>query len=126
MAGNLHVPVFGNEFCLTLSQKPLFLRICSKSLENTGGKGEVAREEQFLLFPQYLPPFWRTFCHFSIISKCRLQTLSVWKSLKFVIWERVDLIQLLSTITFNLDLGRFVKYELKKDTTSVRPNMVTK
>ena len=64
MAGNLHVLVFGNEFCLTLSQKPLFLRICSKSLENTGGKGEVAREKQFLLFPQYLPPFWRTFCHF--------------------------------------------------------------
>ena len=29
-----------------------FLRVCSKSLENTAGKGEIARYEQFLLFPQ--------------------------------------------------------------------------
>ena len=26
--------------------------------------------------------FWRTFCHFRQIWNCRLQTLSVWKSLK--------------------------------------------
>ena len=30
-----------------------------------------------------------TFRHFHYIWNCRLQTLSVWKSLKFVIWERV-------------------------------------
>ena len=34
------------------------------SLENTVGKGEIARYEQFLLFPQCFLPFWRTFCHF--------------------------------------------------------------
>ena len=34
-------------------EKPWFLRICStKSFENTVGKGEIARNEQFLLFPQ--------------------------------------------------------------------------
>ena len=53
------------------------------------GKGEIARNEQFLLFPQCFLPFWRTFCHFHQIQNCRLQSLSVWKSLIFVVWERV-------------------------------------
>ena len=37
--------------------KPWFLRVCSTSLENTVGKGEIARNEQFLLFPQCFLPF---------------------------------------------------------------------
>ena len=60
-----------------------------KSFENTVGKWEIARNEQFLLFPQCFLPVWRTFCHFHQISKCRLQSLWVWKSLKFVVWERI-------------------------------------
>ena len=39
--------------------KPLFSRVCSriyKSFENTVGKGEIARNEQFLLFPQCFQP----------------------------------------------------------------------
>ena len=60
--------------------KPLFFRVCSASLLN----------EQFLLFPQCFVPFWRTICHFHYYNNCRLQTLSVWKSLKFVVWERVN------------------------------------
>ena len=51
----------------------------------------MAHYEQFLLFPQCFLPVWRTFCHFYQIWNCRLQTLSVWKSLKFVVWERVKL-----------------------------------
>ena len=72
--------------------KPWFLRVCSiyKSFENTVGKGEIARNEQFLLFPQCFLPVWRTLCHFHQIRNCRLQTLSVWKSLEIVVWERVD------------------------------------
>ena len=35
-----------------------------KSFENTVGKGEIAHNEQFLLFPQCFLPFWRTFHHF--------------------------------------------------------------
>ena len=58
------------------------------SFENTVGKGETAPDEQFLLFLQFFQTFWRTFCHFHQI--CRLQTLSHWKSLKFVFWERVN------------------------------------
>ena len=52
------------------------------------GKGEIARNKQFLLFPVCFLSVWRTFCHFQV-QNCRLQTLSVWKSLKFVVWERV-------------------------------------
>ena len=53
------------------------------------GKGEIARNEQFLIFPRCFLPFWRTFCQFHQIWNCRLQTLSIWKSLKFVVWETV-------------------------------------
>ena len=60
------------------------------SFENTVGKGEIARNEQFLLFPQCFLPYLRTTCHFYQISNCRLQNLSIWTSLKFVVWERVN------------------------------------
>ena len=55
-------------------------------------KREIARNKQFLLFPQCFLPFWRTFCHIHRIWNCCLHTLSVWKSLKIVIWERVNII----------------------------------
>ena len=53
------------------------------------GKGEIARNEQFLLFPQHFLPLWSTFCHFHQVKNCRLLIHSVWKSLKFVVWEKV-------------------------------------
>ena len=31
-----------------------------KSFENTGGKGEIAHNEQYLLFPRCFLPVWRT------------------------------------------------------------------
>ena len=58
------------------------------SFENTIGNGEITSSKQFLLFPQCFPPIWRTFCHFRPIRNSGLQTLSVWKSLQFVVWER--------------------------------------
>ena len=54
------------------------------------GKGEIAHNEQFLLFPQCFLPVLKTFCHLHNIKNSRLQTLSVWKSLKLVDWERVN------------------------------------
>ena len=75
-------------------QALVFTCLQYKSFENTVGKGEIARNEQFLLFPQCFLPVWRTFCHFHKIRHCRLPTVSVWKSLKFVDWERVKQIQL--------------------------------
>ena len=35
-----------------------------QAFENTVGKGEIARNEQFLLFPQCFLPVWITFFHF--------------------------------------------------------------
>ena len=46
--------------------KPWFLRVCSMSLENTAGKGEIASDKQFLLFPQC---FLENFLPFSSSSK---------------------------------------------------------
>ena len=64
-----------------------------QSFENLVGKGEIACNGQFLLFPQCFIPVWRTVCHFHQIWNCCLQTLSVWKSLKFVVWDRVKFVQ---------------------------------
>ena len=36
----------------------------NKPFENTVGKGEIARNEQFLLFPQYFLPVWIAFFPF--------------------------------------------------------------
>ena len=60
------------------------------SFENTMQKGEIARYEQFLLFPQCFLPFLRTLNHSYQIWNCHLQTLSVWKSLKIVVLEGVN------------------------------------
>ena len=63
----------------------------SKMVENTVEKGEIARNEPFLFFQQCFLPFWITFCHFCQIWNSLLQTFPVWKSLKFIVWERVKL-----------------------------------
>ena len=52
-------------------------------------KEEIACYEQFLLFPQCFLLILRTFCHFHRTQNCHLQTLSIWRGLEFVIWERV-------------------------------------
>ena len=49
------------------------------------GKGEIARNKQFLLFPKCFRLVWIIFCHFHQIWNCCLQSLSFRKSLKFVI-----------------------------------------
>ena len=81
------------EFCSLVNPFPTQALVLTcllyKSFETTVGKEEIARNEQFLLFPQCFLPIWRAFCHFQQIQNCRLHTLSVWKSLKFVVWERV-------------------------------------
>ena len=59
-----------------------------KSFENTVGKGEIACNEQFLLFPVFSLFFKELsfiFTKFEIVV-----SLSVGKNLKFVVWERVN------------------------------------
>ena len=46
------------------TQRHLLTPLGNKPFENTVGKGEIARNEQFLLFPQCVLPVWITFCHF--------------------------------------------------------------
>ena len=63
----------------------------SSTFENTVGKGEIAHNEQFLLFLQCFLSFRRISCHFYQILNCCLLTLSVWKSLKFVVLKGLDI-----------------------------------
>ena len=71
-------------------QARVFTCLQYKSFENTVEKGEIARNKQFLLSHSVFYPFGWTFNHFHQIWNCHLQTLSVWKSLKFVVWEWVN------------------------------------
>ena len=80
---------------LTLSQKsPVFFRVCSSSLLKTlWENGKLLIMSNFSFFPPCFLPVWKTFYHFYQIQNCRLQTLSVWKGLKFVVWERINSVQ---------------------------------
>ena len=50
---------------LTLSQtNPGFYVSAVQVFENTVGKGEIARNKQFLLLPQRFLTIWKTLCHF--------------------------------------------------------------
>ena len=70
-------------------QAIVFTCLQYKSFENSVAKGEIARNEQFLLFRQCFLPFYRTFYHFHQNLNCRLKTLSVRKILKCDVWERI-------------------------------------
>ena len=100
---------------LTLSQtSPCFKCLQNGSFENTMEKGEIAHDEQFLLFQQWFLSFLKNYCHtycpvqnlslegskisrlkkrknpavFSTFFENFLQNLQSWKRLKFVVWKR--------------------------------------
>ena len=52
-------------------QDLVFTCLQYKSFENTVGKGEIAINEQFLLFPLRFPPIWRVVIKFGIVV-CKL------------------------------------------------------
>ena len=83
--------IFEKLFYLFPKQALVFTYLQYKLFKNTVGKGEIAHNEQFLLFPQSFLSFRRTFCYFHQIQNCRVQTLSVWNCLKSVVWERVKM-----------------------------------
>ena len=63
-----------------------------KSLENTVGKKEIACIKQFLLFPQCFFYSYEELSDIFIKFKIVFCTFfSVWKSKKFVVWERLIL-----------------------------------
>ena len=76
------------ELVLPLSKQALvFTCLQYKSFENTLGKGEIARNEQFLLLPHHFLPASKTCCHFYQIQIYPMQGFLIWKSPKSVIWE---------------------------------------
>ena len=84
-------PNWKNFQTTTLSQtSPGFYVSARQVFWKHRGKGDIARNEQFLHFPQCFLPIWRNFCHLQQIWNCCLQMLSVLKNLKFVIWKSAE------------------------------------
>ena len=52
-------------------------------MENIVRKGKTACYKQFLLFSQCFLPYTALIFHFKCTLKCRLQSVSIWTSLKF-------------------------------------------
>ena len=65
--------------------KPWFLCVCITSLLKTLQEKDKLLVTSNFSFYQCFLPVSRTFSHFQRIQNCHLQTLSVWKILKFVI-----------------------------------------
>ena len=55
--------------------KPGFTCLQYMFFENNVGKGEIARNEQFFLFPHCFLPVRRTLCHFHQRLNCCVPTL---------------------------------------------------
>ena len=71
--------------------KPWFLRVYSIIyLKTLWEKEKLLVTSHFSFSHSVFYPFWTTFFHFHQFQNCRLQTLSVWKSQKFAVWERVN------------------------------------
>ena len=73
-------PKYNLPFKTFTKQAKIFTFLPYKSFENTVVKGEIARKEQFLLFPQCFLTIWGNFCHFHQIQNCRLQTFCLEES----------------------------------------------
>ena len=73
---------------LTILQASLLLRVCKSSslFENSVGKGEIARNEQFLLFPQC---FFLSFCGDLTSNLILSSANSLLKSLNSIVRERL-------------------------------------
>ena len=71
-------------FCIQFAKQNVYPIVSAVQvfLKNTVGKGEIAHNEQFLLFPQCFLTIWKTFCQFPQIWNCHLQTLLSFKGSK--------------------------------------------
>ena len=79
-----------NSILNTFPNKRLFLRVCSTSLLKTLWKKEKFFVTSYFFFPHsILYLFWEISAIQQIRNR-RLLTLSVWMSLIFVVWERVN------------------------------------
>ena len=67
---------FGNELTLSQTSPGLYASAVQDFWKHCG-KGEIARNEQFLLFPQCFLSVRRASCHFHLVWICRLQTIFI-------------------------------------------------
>ena len=70
------------------------------------GKGEIAP------FPTVFSTFLENFLPFPSNLKLSSETFSVWKSLKFVIWERVKMIFVFDRIENIVGIGENAGYQM--------------
>ena len=71
--------------------KPWFFRVCSTSLLKTQGEKEKLHVTSNFSFSRCaFYPLGELSAIFIRFNNCRLQNLSGWKSLKFVVWKRVN------------------------------------
>ena len=68
------------------------------AVENIVRKGEIACNKQFPFFSQCFLAYMALIFHFKCNLKCRLQCVSVWNSLKFVVWEWVKQLKTMCVI----------------------------
>ena len=75
--------------------KPWFLGVWSPSLlKILWEKEKLLVMSNFSFSHSFFLPVLRTFCHFHQIWNCQLQTLSLWKSLKFLVWARIKRLEM--------------------------------
>ena len=75
---------------LTRSKTIRFSGVCSTSLLKTPWQKEKRRvTRNFSLSPGVYYRFGELYAIFTKYKNCCLRILSVWKSLRFVVWERV-------------------------------------
>ena len=105
-----------------------------KPFENIVGKGQNARNQHFLLFPQCLLPFLKQISIFQSRLFYRLQVFSIWTSLKNCCLVSLDRVYLTKTteraagraesdqtehvyrlifLSFIFDLSKFLRYGRK-------------
>ena len=59
-----------------------------KNNKNIVGKGEIACDKQFLLFPQCFLFYQRISTQLYHLLACTLHFLSVWKNMKYIVWRK--------------------------------------
>ena len=98
-------------FFLTLSQTSVgFLGVCSTSLlKILLEKEKLHIMSNFSISHSVFYPFLRVFCYLHLIWNCPLRSLWVWKSLTFVVWDRVN----------GLSQGIFLIHSLLTSITSI-------
>ena len=100
------------KFCCLVNlfpNKPLFLRVCSSCLENSVGKEETARKEQFL-FPHFVFLQFGEISSIFINSKIVVCKLVQFRKVKFVVGKGLSGMKVHCLISDGLSLYLTTKF----------------